>query len=202
MWRWLIGSVLVGCGQTPVPSADAAADAPVDDARNTECGVDAGPATVYYVGPGPICAPCPPAEPLNGATCASVGLACEYGEGETLDCNTLAVCDLGDGGGAWRTKQKGKPCGQRALTFGGPCPTSTPSSGCCDVPYGVSCGYHNTECACVDHSWSCVARPCESRRLGCPCIGEGKICPRCGGTGPVAICTNARWSIGDPCPDP
>jgi hypothetical protein len=189
--------VLVACGGIEATDAgsDATSDATVSDA-SLDVSSDVPTGT------------CPQDAPTSGASCANVGLTCEYGTSWYVhDCTAIYVC--GDAG-TWTGGQL--PC----LPNNGNCPSDPDAAPSCNPDVGP-CDYGDRHCECATQcggpccgsgaKWECYAPaqngcPFPRPDLGTTCANEGQNCQYgscC--TGSMLVCSGGLWRLGI-CPVP
>jgi hypothetical protein len=184
-------------------------------------GNDGGTATDSGSDGGAANPACPAAIPSTGGACSSEGIACEYGIGSHLGCNTVARCS----DGAWYVTAPDPMATNCGPTPVATCPTTyggVPKGTAC-TESGLECSYSEATCGCTipegppmffpdggepQTTWICVTPPagCPDPRphLGTACSSPGLYCDY--GTctfsdGEAESCTDGYWQ-GEPagCP--
>jgi hypothetical protein len=138
-----IAAVIAGCGTSATegsPAEDASVD--VGDGGSSD-----GLAPVDGGAPVDADAACPAAPPAQGASCASPGLWCQYGDDPHARCAVRAYCNGGLGPVHWDLtppeidcEAAGAACPPSFATDAGACPPGTTAR---------SCDYAEGRCACV-----------------------------------------------------
>jgi hypothetical protein len=202
-----LAGALAGCGgRIGADGAGGGSGASQDDAGGAG-GDDASTGDDGVSSPGQPASPCPVSLPGASASCAPVGIVCEYGTDPLPDCDTLATC-LGT-----RWSIKPPTCTPAPQPSGG-CPatmsgipqdaTCTPAGAECDFADGTKCGCALSPSGEGPATWGCAAppsSPCPAvrPRLGAPCtVPKEQVCTYgdCVTTMVQVACVRGYW--GDP----
>jgi hypothetical protein len=160
---------------------------------------------------------CPEGSPTGGAHCSDVGLYCEYGTNQNLECNQLFQCTTK----GWLAfgvfmcpPSSDCPTSYSSLSSGMP---KCPASDAPGIAEDLICSFSQGTCLCSDSDdgspppggpyWYCVpaTAECPSPRptIGSPCPTDGTECNYGACQGGVDIeCTGGVWqeNQGFTCP--
>lgn len=137
---------------------------------------------------GALVAACPGSPPTVGASCAELGLLCEYGDDLDWTCNVVTHCKPG---GTWELATGGNPkCPSPALGVGPGCPASHPTAA-----KNQTCPQDNQVCAYPEGI--CVCQPGYVIGPGGPDASVPPSTWQC--ASPSAGCPPFRPRIGSAC---
>jgi hypothetical protein len=220
----LLAAVLAACGgSSSTTGGDSGADSgAVADSRpgkDSEVGTDSGSASDAAGSDARESGSkgCPESSPTGGAHCSDVGLYCEYGTNQNLECNPLFQCTTK----GWLAfgvfmcpPSSDCPTSYSSLSSGMP---TCPSSDAPGIAEDLICSFSQGTCLCSDSDdgspppggpyWYCVpaTAECPSPRptIGSTCPTEGTMCNYGACQGGVDIlCTGGVWqeNQGFTCP--
>ncbi len=193
-----IGAFALSCGGQEQPGIDGGPDATTTDGGPSD-GATFGDVSADVTYDALAKGPCPTSAPIVDASCASIGLECEYGSSWYVACDPVYTCTDGGtwSGGATAT----------CVDAGG-CPAD-PDAGMTCTSSSVRCDYSDRHCECANQcggpccgsgpTWQChvpATQGCPYPRpdIGSACSTEGQQCSYgscCDGS--LLSCNGGLW---------